>query len=277
MHVPRRFAERVSLHLALNVLDPPNVTVPLLLGIHGRPGEGKTAMTRQVLREMGVVPMAVFADSFENVEAGEPAKELRRRYLQASEVNASVAKGENAGCRLAALVIDDLDQRIAGNPDIALQQTQNTPLLNAALMELADSPRLIDGVGVARTPIIVTVNHLDWLYAPLSRSGRMAAFRWEPRLEEKVEIVKSLFPEFPPGDLSRLIGSYPDSPISDFGAARHAVLETVVGNALRDVQLDRVLPAVRDPEWVARLRAIPPTLDVVLDALDRLARERTVA
>jgi len=105
----------------------------------------------------------------------------------------------------------------------------------------------------------------------------MTAFRWEPRLEEKVEIVKSLFPELPPRDLSRLIDAYPDSPISDFGAARHAFLELVVGNALRDVEPTRVLAAVRDPDWVGRIRAIPPTLNVVLDTLGRLARERTVA
>lgn len=277
MHVPRRFAERVALHVALNILDPPNVTVPLLLGIHGRPGEGKTAMTRHVLREMGVTAMAVFADSFESVEAGEPAKELRRRYLNAATVNERVAQGEQVGCRLAVLVIDDLDQRIAGNPDIALQQTQNTPLLNAALMELADSPTLVDGVETARTPIIVTVNHFDWLYAPVSRGGRMAAFRWEPGLEEKVEIVRSIFPDLSARDLSRLVGAYPDSPISDFGAARHAFLELVIGGALREVELARVLTTVRDPDWVGRLRATPPTLDVVLDTLGRLARERTVA
>jgi SpoVK/Ycf46/Vps4 family AAA+-type ATPase len=277
MHVPQRFAERVALHLALNALEPPGVAVPLLLGVHGRPGEGKTAMTRHVLSEMGVLAIPVFADVFESVEAGEPPKELRRRYLRAATINARIAKGEAVGHQLAVLVIDDLDQRIAGSPDITLQQTQNTPLLNAALMEVADSPKLIDGTPVARTPIIVTANHLDWIYQPVVRTGRMAIFRWEPRLQERVEIVSSIFPELSEQQMSHLIGEFPDSPISDFGAARHTLYESAIGDALAGIGLQQVLNTVRDASWPSRVSTTPVSLDAVLDALGELTENRVPA
>jgi hypothetical protein len=277
MHVPRRFADRVVLHLALNALEPAGVTVPLLLGVHGRPGEGKTAMTRHVLSEMGVLAIPVFADAFESVEAGEPPKELRRRYLRAAEINARILRGEAVGHQLAVLVIDDLDQRIAGSPEITLQQTQNTPLLNAALMELADSPKLIDGVPAARTPIIVTANHLDWIYGPVIRTGRMAAFRWEPRLQERVEVVSSIFPELSGQEMSRLIEEFPQNPISDFGAARHALYESAIDDALSDIELQHVLGTVRDVSWQSEVRSSPVSLEAVLDMLGRLTQDRIPA
>jgi SpoVK/Ycf46/Vps4 family AAA+-type ATPase len=274
MHVPRRFAERVALHLAMNASDPGGMPIPLMLGVHGRPGEGKTAMTRHVLREMGVLAMPVFADAFESENAGEPPKELRQRYVRAAEMNARIANGEEGEHRLVVLVIDDLDQRIAGSPEIALQQTQNTPLLNAALMELADSPKLVDGVATARTPILITANHLDWIYGPAVRTGRMAAFRWEPRLHERVEIVSSIFPELSQQQLSKLMEEFPDRPISDFGAARHLLHEMTVGEVLAGVGLPSVLDTVRDPRWQGEMNATPVSLEAVLDALGRLAEDR---
>jgi hypothetical protein len=277
MRVPPRFAERVALHLAMNAVDPPGMTVPLMLGVHGQPGEGKTAMTRHTLREMGVLAMPVFADAFESKDAGEPPRELRQRYLRAAKINARIANGEEREYRLAVLVIDDLDQRIAGSPDITLQQTQNTPLLNAALMELADSPDLVDGVPAARTPILITANHLDWIYGPAIRTGRMAAFCWKPRLKERVEIVSSIFPELSERQLSKLMEKFPESPISDFGAARHVLYESSVGDVLAGVGLPSVLDTVRDPRWQGEMNTTSVSLEAVLDALGRLAEDRSTA
>lgn len=275
MYVPDRFARRVKLHLALNLLEPAGVTVPLVLGVHGRPGEGKTTMTRHVLTEMGALPISVFADVFESVEAGEPAKALRQRYLHAAEINAGIAHGEEIGHRLAVLVIDDLDQRIAGDPEIDLQQTQNTPLLNATLMELADSPAWVDGTAVARTPVIVTANHLDWIYAPVIRSGRMTSFHWEPRLKERAEMIKSIFPELSESDISRLLGEHPSRPMSDFGAARYALYETGLATNLLHLDPAHLLDTIRDPQRSTELNPAPPTIDAVLDALATMSRERT--
>jgi hypothetical protein len=272
--VPERFAQRVRLHVALNLLEPSGVTVPLILGVHGRPGEGKTTMTRHVLAEMGVLAIPMFADNFESVEAGEPPKELRRRYLKAAQINADIARGE-IDHRLAVLVVDDLDQRIAGNPEVDLQQTQNTPLLNAAFMELADSPTCVDGATVARTPVIVTANHLDWLYEPVTRTGRMACFHWEPRLKERAETVRSIFPELSEADISRLLKEHPDRRLSDFGAARYAICEADLAIALSTVEPARIIETIRRAGRSIDWKSTQISIDAVLEAMTRLPSERT--
>ncbi|MBF8265388.1 MAG: hypothetical protein HW384_1252, partial [Dehalococcoidia bacterium] len=42
LYIPQRFQDTVAAHLVMNVICVPNLQTPLILGIHGPAGEGKT-------------------------------------------------------------------------------------------------------------------------------------------------------------------------------------------------------------------------------------------
>ena len=48
-YVPERFRDVVALHIAKNFAHLPKVQVPLLLGIHGPKGQGKSFMLEEIL------------------------------------------------------------------------------------------------------------------------------------------------------------------------------------------------------------------------------------
>ena len=265
MHIPARFAEALSTHLAMNVATEPGLSVPLMLAIHGSMGSGKTVMCREMLSRMRVIPIPVFADAFESFKAGEPPEEVRERYMRAARINADIAAGEDVPspiggeATLAVVVVDDLDQRIGNDPGSDVQKTQNTQLINAALMELADSPQLVDGVPAYRTPIVVTANHLDWIYPPVVRTGRMETFHWEPTPEERAAILLDIFPHFTAAICGELITRFPHATISDFAATRYQLYRDAVAGAVRRLPPDRMIAAARDRDWTARVDA--PALD----------------
>lgn len=285
MKIPVRFAETIAAHLVMNVICPPGIDVPLVLGIHGPMGEGKTAMCHAVLERMGVLPVPIFADKFESVDAGEPAQEVLARYLRAATINADIAEGRHvplasrngAAAALAALSVDDLDQRIGSNPEVDVQQTQNTSLINAALMELADNPEIVDGVKVHRTPIIVTANHLDWIYQPVVRPGRMTAFHWTPTLDERVEMVSGIYPELAESDVAAIVNDHPALAITSFAAARYHLYADAVRLSVREKGLDKALVIARDARWLTSLSA--PTIDprTVRDSLGAVARHSGIS
>ncbi|KAF0932746.1 hypothetical protein E2562_012087 [Oryza meyeriana var. granulata] len=104
------------------------------------------------------------AGELESSSAGEQAKLIRQRYREAAE---TVRKG-----KMCALFINDLD---AG----ATQYTVNNQMVNATLMNIADSPTNVKLPGQysrqdnPRVPVVVTGNDFSTLYAPLIRDGRM--------------------------------------------------------------------------------------------------------
>lgn len=200
IHVPVRFGNRVASHLILNMLEPPGVTVPLMLGIHGPAGEGKTLQCERVFEALGAEALWPPAEAFESGTAGVAQLALLETYEKAAAANAGYGaagrRGEGAlgGPYLQVLLINDLDQRI-GRKDSAIQQTVNTQLINASLMELADNPRYVSGRPAARVPIIVTANDLASVHSPIYRDGRMRRFEWTPTFSERAEVLASLFPE----------------------------------------------------------------------------------
>lgn len=200
MYIPERFSYTIAAHIVMNLLELPNLHVPLLLGIHGPPGEGKTEQCRSIFENMGVKAEWVTADSFESYKAGEPIAELRKKYFESSNYNLIIKKEYmdtgiiQAMYKYSVLFINDIDQRI-GRSDDLIQQTINTQLINAFLMEMADIPKEIEGRQVSRVPIIVTGNDFSTIYGPLRRDGRMDKFKWIPSIEEKSDIVRKIFPE----------------------------------------------------------------------------------
>ena len=48
-YISPRFVDKLAVHITKNFLTLPRVRVPLILGIHGRKGEGKTFQCQLVL------------------------------------------------------------------------------------------------------------------------------------------------------------------------------------------------------------------------------------
>jgi hypothetical protein len=102
------------------------------------------------------------------------------------------------------------------------------------LMNICDHPDRVcvgsetyraDEKPLRRVPIVVTGNDLSTLYAPLLRDGRMDKFLWAPNAEELVDVVASVFSDFPGfkrDDAEKLTRAFPKQRSLDFFGAMHA-------------------------------------------------------
>ncbi|GMN48081.1 hypothetical protein TIFTF001_017254 [Ficus carica] len=63
-----------------------NTKVPLILGIWGGKGQGKSFQTELIFQTMGIEPVIMSAGELESERAGEPGKLIRERYRTASQV-----------------------------------------------------------------------------------------------------------------------------------------------------------------------------------------------
>lgn len=207
MFIPKRFQNMVNTHLLGNMLDIPEY--PLMMAIVGRPGMGKTLQLRSYLERSDIKVFSISSADLESDLAGAPAKLLKSQYVKAS-VEISMK-------RPAALVIDDIDTTVG-------EWEQNTGTVNhqgilAFLMHLADNPCYIEGIGVTkRVPIFLTGNRFELLYEPLRRPGRMCHFEWEPKVEEKIEIVREILGVDDKCIAERLVKNNPEESISFFSS-----------------------------------------------------------
>src|ERR1700753_410304 len=110
LSIPSRFAARVSVHVVMNFLDLPFLSPPLILGIHGPAGEGKTFQCHNVLRSMGMRIESIIAAELESASAGEPVVNLKKKYGAASRSNARALSSSTNGAEisLSAIVINDI-------------------------------------------------------------------------------------------------------------------------------------------------------------------------
>src|SRR5688572_25790211 len=97
-YVPERHTGTILAHVIRNLQDLPG---PVLLGIDGPPGVGKTFGLAEALRRGRVSRITLCGADLESPEAGRPALRLRRAYLTAALAIAHR--------RPAALVLEDLD------------------------------------------------------------------------------------------------------------------------------------------------------------------------
>lgn len=72
------------LHKSLN-----KIKVPLILGVWGGKGQGKTFQVTLSFKAMNVDPIIMSAGELEAGNAGEPAKLVRQRYREAGELLAA--------------------------------------------------------------------------------------------------------------------------------------------------------------------------------------------
>jgi ribulose bisphosphate carboxylase small subunit len=239
-YVSPRFLDKLAVHITKNYLDLPGVRVPLILGIHGRKGEGKSFQCELAFKHMGVEPVRMSAGELESPDAGDPVRLIRLRYREAAELIKVRGK-------MCVLLINDLDAG-AGRVDRSTQYTVNTQLVNGTLMNIADNPTDVqlpgsyDTQSIHRVPIIVTGNDFSTLYAPLIRDGRMEKFYWEPTREDRIGIVSGIFEEddLPRSMVEQLIDTFPNQSIDFFGALRSRAYDEQVREFIHQVGLDKV-------------------------------------
>ncbi|MCL1471476.1 ribulose bisphosphate carboxylase small subunit [Argonema antarcticum] len=239
-YISSRFLDKLAVHITKNFLDIPGVRVPLILGVHGRKGEGKSFQCELVFEKMGIEAVHISGGELESPDAGDPARLLRLRYREAADLIKVRGK-------MIALMINDLDAG-AGRFDRGTQYTVNTQLVNATLMNIADNPTNVqlpgsyDSSPLNRVPIIVTGNDLSTLYAPLIRDGRMEKFFWEPNREDKIGIVAGIFDkdELSAREIEQFVDTFIDQAIDFFGAVRSRVYDEQIRQFIHEIGFERI-------------------------------------
>ncbi|MCC5636211.1 ribulose bisphosphate carboxylase small subunit [Nostoc sp. CHAB 5844] len=239
-YIAPRFLDKIAVHITKNFLNLPGVRVPLILGIHGRKGEGKTFQCELAFEKMGVEVTLISGGELESPDAGDPARLIRLRYRETAELIKVRGK-------MCVLMINDLDAG-AGRFDEGTQYTVNTQLVNATLMNIADNPTDVqlpgsyDSNPIRRVPIIVTGNDFSTLYAPLIRDGRMEKFYWEPNRDDKVGIVGGIFA--PDGlskrEVEQLVDTFPNQSIDFFSALRSQIYDEQIRDFIHKIGYERI-------------------------------------
>ncbi|KAL3326757.1 hypothetical protein AABB24_037447 [Solanum stoloniferum] len=238
-YIAPAFMDKLVVHITKNFLTLPNIKVPLILGIWGGKGQGKSFQCELVFRKMGINPIMMSAGELESGNAGEPAKLIRQRYREAAEI---IRKGN-----MCVLFINDLDAG-AGRMGGTTQYTVNNQMVNATLMNIADNPTNVQLPGMynkqenARVPIIVTGNDFSTLYAPLIRDGRMEKFYWAPTREDRIGVCKGIFrtDSVPDEHVVRLVDAFPGQSIDFFGALRARVYDDEVRKWIAKTGIEQV-------------------------------------
>jgi len=239
LYISKPFLDKLTVHIAKNFMDLPKIKVPLILGVWGGKGQGKTFQTHLAYNKLGINPIVMSAGELESGNAGEPAKLVRQRYREASDV---IKKG-----KMCSLFINDLDAG-AGRMGGTTQYTVNNQMVNATLMNIADNPTNVQLPGVynteeiPRVPVVVTGNDFSTLYAPLIRDGRMEKFYWNPSREDRVGICGGIFREDDIGDaaIERLVDTFPTQSIDFFGALRARIYDDAVRNFITDTGMENI-------------------------------------
>ncbi|MGG6241538.1 ribulose bisphosphate carboxylase small subunit [Nodosilinea sp. AN01ver1] len=269
-----RFLEKMAVHITKNYLKLPQVKIPLILGVHGRKGEGKTFQCELVYERMGIEVVHISGGELESPDAGDPARLIRLRYREAAELVRVRGK-------MAVLMINDIDAG-AGRFDALTQYTVNTQLVNNTLMNIADNPTNVQLPGsydeneIQRVPIILTGNDLSTLYAPLIRDGRMEKFYWEPDRSDRIGIVGGIFE--PDGlsqsDINTLVDTFPNQAIDFFGAVRAQIYNEQIRDFIYSVGLENVSRSVVNTTTPPSFRKPDFSLSHLLEVGDRLVREQ---
>ena len=273
-YISPRFLNALAVHITKNFLTLPQVKMPLILGVHGRKGEGKTFQCELVYERMGVNVVHVSGGELESPDAGDPARLIRLRYREAAEL--VKIRGE-----MAVLMINDLDAG-AGRFDGMTQYTVNTQLVNNTLMNIADNPTNVqlpgsyDETPLPRIPIVVTGNDFATLYAPLVRDGRMQKFYWEPDRDDRIGIVAGIFsPDgLSHGDIETLVDTFKTQAIDFYGALRSQIYDEQIIEFIHRVGIENVSRNVVNTKTPPRFKQPDFRLEHIIEVGQRLIQEQ---
>lgn len=212
VYISPKIRKSIEKHLYSNMLFQDSLS-PLILGIFGPTGEGKTYQLEYVLNELGVSICEIGGGELENENAGHPAQILRTEYRKASEAQ-----------NPTVLVINDIDAIIGKWGDLT-QYTVNRQNVNVQLMDFCDHPFKVAGRPTKRIPIFITGNNPSILYEPLKRPGRMRLMEWKPDIQEKIIIVSNIFESINPEIIRTYVVAYPDRPVSFWSDLKSEIWE----------------------------------------------------
>jgi len=259
------FKEAVESHIFGNLLIKDTYS-PLILGIFGPPGEGKTFQLEQVCRSLDIQQTIISPGELESPNAGHPAFLLRQGYLEAGSI-----RPDCATLKPAVLVINDIDT-VLGNWGELVQYTVNRQTLYGQLMAFCDKPNLVSKMATKRVPIIITGNNPSILYQPLLRAGRMRILSWIPTVKDKLLIVSRIFTGIPETQLKCLIKKYPGQPVSFWSDINARFREDQLNMWLKSQEksvLLRLLQSRQEKEWTGKeatfddVKKIAHTLSIV--------------
>ncbi|VAH92404.1 unnamed protein product [Triticum turgidum subsp. durum] len=191
-YIAPAFMDKLVVHLSKNFMTLPNIKIPLILGIWGGKGQGKSFQCELVFAKMGINPIMMSAGELESGNAGEPAKLIRQRYREAADM---IKKG-----KMCCLFIN------------------------------VQLPGMYNKEENPRVPIVVTGNDFSTLYAPLIRDGRMEKFYWAPTRDDRIGVCKGIFQTDNVSDESvvKIVDTFPGQSIDFFGALRARVYDDEV-------------------------------------------------
>ena len=233
-YVSPKFLDAVTLHITKNFLSDFGffdavTNIPLILGIWGGKGQGKSFQTELVFKKLGVEAVIMSAGELESEWAGQPGKLIRERYRKASEL--SKVRG-----KLSCLMINDLDAGVGHFNNT--QHTVNNQMVTGTLMNICDTPNRVAAPGfewreadhIRRVPIIVTGNDLSTVFAPLLRDGRMEKFYWKPSMEDLTQILLQMYKDdgFGRQDMEVLLKAFPNQSLDFYGAIRSATYDNQI-------------------------------------------------
>ncbi|MBE7383241.1 MAG: ribulose bisphosphate carboxylase small subunit [Leptolyngbya sp. SIO1E4] len=273
-YISPRFLEKLAVHITKNYLDLDGVRVPLILGVHGHKGEGKTFQCELVYERMGVEVVHISGGELESPDAGDPARLIRLRYREAAELVR--VRGV-----MAVLMINDLDAG-AGRFDALTQYTVNTQLVNNTLMNIADNPTNVqlpgsyDDKPIQRVPLIVTGNDFSTLYEPLVRDGRMEKFYWQPDRSDRIGIVGGIFESDNLGQaaIEQLVDTFSQQAIDFFGALRARVYDEQIRDFIHEIGIGNVSRRVVNSDQPLRFAKPTFTLPHLLDVGQQMVDEQ---
>eukprot|EP00850_Spirogloea_muscicola_P019680 SM000196S05372 [mRNA] locus=s196:129151:131578:+ [translate_table: standard] len=239
LYIAPAFMDKIVVHLAKNFMKLPNIKIPLILGVWGGKGQGKSFQAELIFSKLGINPIFMSAGELESGNAGEPAKLIRQRYREAADI---IKKG-----KMCCLFINDLDAG-AGRMGGTTQYTVNNQMVNATLMNIADNPTNVQLPGmynkdeIPRVPIIVTGNDFSTLYAPLIRDGRMEKFYWAPTRDDRIGVCQGIFrvDNVSKEDVVTLVDTFPGQSIDFFGALRARVYDDLVRSWVAEIGVENL-------------------------------------
>jgi ribulose bisphosphate carboxylase small subunit len=274
-YIAPTFLEKLAVHITKNFLDLPQVKVPLILGVHGRKGEGKSFQCDLVFERMGIEVVYMSAGELESPDAGDPARLIRLRYREAGDLVKIRGK-------MAVLMINDIDAGI-GRVDGMTQYTVNTQLVHGTLMNIADNPTNVQLPGnynnepTRRVPIIVTGNDFSTLYAPLVRDGRMEKYYWEPTRADRLGIVTGIFStdNITPADIKTLVETFSEQSIDFFGALRSRLFDEQIQKFILKVGVENLSAmVVNSVEGPPKFQVPEFSLSHLMELGDAIVREQ---
>ncbi|XP_031257881.1 ribulose bisphosphate carboxylase/oxygenase activase, chloroplastic [Pistacia vera] len=273
------FMDKVVCHIVKNyIAHLLNTKVPLILGIWGGKGQGKSFQTELIFQVMGIEPVIMSAGELESEKAGEPGRLIRERYRTASQVV------QNQG-KMSCLMINDIDAGLGrfGNT----QMTVNNQIVVGTLMNLSDNPTRVS-IGqdwretdiTNRIPIIVTGNDFSTIYAPLIRDGRMDKFYWQPNLEDIVNIVHRMYQKdgISRDDVVSIVNTFPNQALDFYGALRSRTYDRSISKWIDDIggaeKLANKLLNKRKDEKLPVFTPPEQTVEALLESGYSLLREQ---